>query len=96
MQPLREEGLLTAIKCSASELEPPIEGAQLIGHPFGVTPTHGRVIQHHSPSKVQAGQMVPNTQHLVEEDYYRPRGGGRGLSQPHTTFQQPPPVVPNI
>lgn len=66
-----------AITCSASELVPPIERAQLIGRPFEVTPTHGRVVQHHNPTKVQAGQMVPNTQHLVNKDYY---GGERGWS----------------
>lgn len=59
-----EKGLPTAIAFSASESVPPIKGAK----------PHGRVVHHHSPTEMQAGQMVPNTQHLIHKDYYQQVG----------------------
>lgn len=98
--PLREEGLPTAIACSASEPVLSIEGAKLTRASFQVTLSHGKVVCHHSPTKVQAERMVPNrftrTTTRKQDSNSQTRACGGISPSHHLPSWQLPPVVQQL
>lgn len=76
--PPREEGFTSVIVCSSEpvpplkelSLSPIFKGANLTGESFRNKPYLWESSSHHSPTKVQAGRIVTDTQHLVYNNYH--------------------------